>query len=1092
MSILVSPGVRRGSTAPPATPPVPPVPPAPPSDGPAPGAEPAAGPDPRRSAFRPDIEGLRAVAVLGVLAFHAAVPGLAGGFVGVDVFFVVSGYLITGLLVREAVTTGRIRLGEFFSRRARRLLPSAAVVLGAVALAGAWLTVPLRRTDLEHDVVAAALSLANWRFVQQRTDYLAAGQDQSPLLHFWSLAVEEQFYVAWAPLFALCGYAAARAVRRGRAVRAAATAVTVLLTLASFALSSYWTSGSAPMAYLGTPSRVWQFGVGALLALLPWHLLRGPRPLRLLCGWGGAAALVWCMTRYDASTPYPGTAALVPTLATAAVILAGTPGRRPRGAGADAPGRRPRKTRSRVPGRPSGETPDAYGVGRLLSARAPRALGRLSYTLYLWHWPVLVLAEARFGVLGWPARTALVLGSALPALATARWVERPLRRNRTVVELPRRGLSVGVAAVVVPVVLALVTGTTALRLLGPAAPVDVKGLPPGAAEGPHLLARNGTPFRDGPVVPSPVQARKDFPPDGACEVAPEVTRSPRCLFGTTDGATDGTADGTTDETADGSVDGAADGSVDGADRIVLLGDSHAGQWFSPVLALAAERGWALQELVKQGCPLPEISVVSPQLGRAYRECDTWRADALDRLRQGPKPRLIVIASLNHYTDDERLLAQGWEKTLKPLRALGAPIVYLEDPPVPGTDIPACVSGHPDDPAACSFDRNAALRPDPLARRIAAGRLPGVRAVSVNPVLCPAKDGKDEKDTVCPAVLDRILLYRDDAHLTNVAAVVLTSRLERLLMDAGALPARPMLPTGTGAETGTGAPTGAADAGPDPGAAGWRRVLHDDFDGPAGSRPSAERWTYDVGTCYPGCPAPQWGTGEVETMTDSTDNVRLDGRGSLEIVPTLRDGRWYSGRIESRRADFVAPPGGALRIEASIALPDVGGHAAAGYWPAFWTLGAKLRDGYTGWPAVGELDIMESVNGRDTVSGTMHCGMLDSGPCEEPGGLTSGPQPCPGCRTAFHAYAVEVDRRPGAEEVRWSLDGRVFHRVAKSRMDAATWDRAVNRGMFLVLNVAMGGMLPTVDGATVGPDTEPGHPMRVRHVTVSVREAPARP
>ncbi|NEE14596.1 acyltransferase, partial [Streptomyces sp. SID7499] len=137
-------------------------------------------------------------------------------------------------------------------------------------------------------------------------------------------------------------------------------------------------------------------------------------------------------------------------------------------------------------------------------------------------------------------------------------------------------------------------------------------------------------------------------------------------------------------------------------------------------------GWALQELVKQGCPLPELTVTNPQLGREYRECDTWRADALDRLRTGPKPRLIVIASLNRYTADRELLSAAWEKTLKRLRATGAPIVYIEDTPVPGTDIPACVSGAPDEAAACAFSRAEAVPADPLARRIAAGAVPGVR------------------------------------------------------------------------------------------------------------------------------------------------------------------------------------------------------------------------------------------------------------------------------------------------------------------------------------------------------------------------------
>ncbi|MDJ0382030.1 acyltransferase family protein [Streptomyces sp. G-G2] len=1008
MPFPVAPGFRRKrSTTEPSGPPSA-------ATGPPPsGSGRESGPSPHRSAFRPDIEGLRAVAVLAVLAFHAGIPGMAGGFVGVDVFFVISGYLITGLLVREAITTGRIRLGDFFSRRARRLLPSAAVVLGAVAVAGAWLTVPLRRTGLEYDVVAAALSFANWRFVSQQTDYLAAGHDQSPLLHFWSLAVEEQFYLFWAPLMAVIAFCAARVVRRGRVVRVVVALVTALLILGSFALSLRWSDDSVSLAYLGTPSRVWQFGAGALLALLPWHLLRGPRrPLRLLCGWAGAAAIGWCVLSYDATTPYPGYAALVPTLATAAVILAAIPGRGER------------------------NVEGAFGVGRLLAGRAPRAIGRLSYTLYLWHWPVLVLAEARLGALGWPAKAALTAAAVLPALATMRWVERPLRRSRTVSELPRRGLSVGITAIVLPVVLALVVGTTTLRLMGPDTPVDLQGLPPGAASGPTLLARGpNAPALDGPVVPGPAQARKDFPPDGNCEVDPAVTRSPDCLFG----------------------------AVDSPDRIVLLGDSHAGQWFSPMLALASQRGWALQELVKQGCPLPTLAVDNPQLGRGYRECGTWRADALDRLRQRPKPRLIVIASLNRYTADQTLLAGAWEETLKPLRALGAPIVYIEDTPVPGTDVPACVSGSPRTPEACAFGRTAAQPGDPLARKIASGALPGVQTISVNPVLCPGTG------PTCPAVRDRILLYRDDSHLTNVAAVVLTSRLERLLTDSGALPA-------------PGAPRPGTPVNP----AGWTELLRDDFDGPAGGRPSGANWQYDLGTCYPGCPAPQWGTGEIETMTDSTDNVRLDGKGALEIVPTRKDGQWSSGRIESRRSDFAPPPGGVLRIEAFLALPDVTGPKAAGYWPAFWALGAPLRDGYTGWPSVGELDIMESVNGRDTVFGTMHCGILGGGPCQEPVGLTSGPQPCPDCRTGFHSYAVEVDLSPGAQEVRWSLDGRVYHRVNGARMDKETWKKAVEHGTFLILNVAVGGKLPLADGANVGPATEPGHPMRVDRVTVSAK------
>ncbi|MEU9131205.1 SGNH hydrolase domain-containing protein [Kitasatospora sp. NPDC048540] len=960
-------------------------------------------PAPGERRFRPDLEGLRAVAVLAVLGFHAAVPGLAGGFVGVDVFFVLSGYLITGLLVREAAAHGRIHLAEFFSRRARRLLPSAALVLAVVAVAGAWLTVPLRRTDLEHDVLAAALSVANWRFIGLQTDYLAAGREQSPLLHFWSLAVEEQFYLAWAPLVALVVLVTARRRRaRTPVLGPVLGAVTAGLTAASFALALHWTAGSVSLAYLGTPSRAWQFGAGALLAVAPWHRLRGPRAARELLGWAGLAAIGWSVLGFDAATAYPGWAALLPTAGTAAVILAGT---------ADRDGRGP------------------HTVGRLLGTRAPRALGRLSYNLYLWHWPVLVLAEARFGVLGRPVRTLLTCAAALPAYAAMRWVERPLRHSRVVAELPRRGLSLGLTAVVLPVVLALVVGTGTLRVLGPAGPVDLAGLAAGNPDGTSLLLPGGA--TRGPVVPNPVQARQDFPPDGACEVPPAAVTSPDCRFG----------------------DPAA------ADRIVLLGDSHAGQWFSPLLGIAAQRHWALEELVKQGCPLPQVPVVNPQLGRVYQECDQWRSAALERLRGGPKPKLIVVASLNRYTADREQLLRGWQQTLEPLRALGVPIVYLQDTPVPGLDVPACLSGHTADPAACGFARPAGLWPDPLAEAVAAGSVPGVRSVSVNPVLCPGS-GRS-----CPAVLDRVVLYRDDAHLTNTAAVVLAPRLERLLVEAGVL-------------TGGGAPAGGA---------GWTEVLRDEFDGPAGRRPSADLWQYDLGTCYPGCPAAQWGTGEVETMTDSAENVRLDGAGALEIRPTLAGGRWSSGRIETRRADLAAPPGGVLRIEASIALPAVGGPAAGGYWPAFWTLGGALRDGYTGWPGVGELDVLEAVGGRPSVFGTLHCGTAQGGPCREPAGLGSGLRPCADCwGGGFHTYAVEVDRSTAPEQVRWYLDGAEYHRVTADQVGAEAWDRAVHHGMFVVLDVAVGGGLPDAYGAPLTAATEPGHPMRVRYVSAATR------
>ncbi|QMU71116.1 acyltransferase family protein [Streptacidiphilus sp. P02-A3a] len=965
--------------------------------------------DPRR-AFRPDIEGLRALAVLVVLAFHADIPGFTGGYVGVDVFFVISGYLITGLLLREALATGRVRLAEFYSRRARRLLPSAGLVLAAVSLAALVLIGPLSRTDVYHDILAAALSVSNWRFISEQTNYLAAGRDPSPLLHFWSLAVEEQFYLLWAPLFALLAWlfrrggaerTPARRHRRNRRLRGTLAVLVAVTTAVSLLLCLRWSQDSVSLAYLGTPSRAWQFGVGALLALLPTGL-RLPAALRRCCGWAGLAAILLATVWYTAATPYPGSAALLPTLGAAAVLAAGLPG-------------------------PGDDGQLSYSAARLLGTRAPRALGRLSYNLYLWHWPVLVLADDWTGrTLPWPVKAALVLASALPAAATLRWVERPLRRSPVVTELPRRGLSLGLTAIAVPVVLALVAGTGTLHTLGSAAPVASAGLPAGAVTGGSLLVGGAKAAGSGPVIPTPIQARNDYPPDGDCEVAPAAVSSPPCEFG----------------------------DLSSSHRIVLLGDSHAGQWFSAMLGIAATRHWGLEELVKQGCPLPQLSVVNPQLGHTYTECDSWRTNTVARLRSEPKPDLIVIASLNRYTDNQSLLLNAWNRTLAPLRALGVPIVYLTDTPVPGLDVPACVSDHPGDLGLCAVPRSQALWPDPLSAAIAAGREPGVHQVSVNDVLCPGS-GSD-----CPAVLDRVLLYRDTAHLTNAAVVILTDRLQQLLSAQGLL------------------------------GDGWTTLLEDGFQGPAGSRPNPALWEYDTGTCYQGCPAPHWGTGEVETMTDSTANVRLDGHGDLEIVPTRGggpSGAWSSGRIESRGSSFAAPPGGILRISATIALPDVSGPAATGYWPAFWTLGAGLRPSFSSWPGVGELDAMESVDGRPSVFGTMHCGITPGGPCDEPTGLGSGEHPCAACVQGFHTYTVEVDRSTSPEQVRWYLDGTLYHEVTAAQMDAATWDDAVHHGVFLILDVAVGGSFPGVYGGAVPTGaTQPGHPMLVRNVTVSAR------
>jgi beta-glucanase (GH16 family) len=267
-------------------------------------------------------------------------------------------------------------------------------------------------------------------------------------------------------------------------------------------------------------------------------------------------------------------------------------------------------------------------------------------------------------------------------------------------------------------------------------------------------------------------------------------------------------------------------------------------------------------------------------------------------------------------------------------------------------------------------------------------------------------------------------------------------------------------------------------------AGMTTVFSDDFTGAAGTGLNRSNWLYDIGTSYPGG-APNWGTGEVETMTDSTQNVYQDGNGNLVIKP-IRDaaGHWTSGRVETQRTDFAAPAGGRVRIEARLQQPNVTGAAAAGYWPAFWALGAAARPvGATNWPGIGEWDIMEDINGRSSVFGTLHCGTSPGGPCNETTGLGSGEHACPGCQTGFHTYAVELDRSVSPEQMRWYLDGAQYFSLSSTRVDATTWNNATHHGIFVILNVAMGGGFPAAFGGGPTAATQSGVPMVVDYVAV---------
>src|SRR5215218_2006163 len=547
------------------------------------------------SRFRADVEGLRAVAVLAVVVYHAGLSQVGGGFVGVDVFYVLSGFLITGLLWEELDSTGRLRLGAFYARRARRLLPAAALVLVVTLVASAvWLS-PLQVPVVARDAAAAALYVANYRFAAQRTDYLADASP-SPLQHYWSLGVEEQFYLLW-PLLLVVVFLAGR--RLGRRSPAVAAAALVPVGAGSFALSLRLTAVAQPWAFFSLPTRAWELAAGGLVALAASRLARLPGLAAATLGWLGLEAILWSITRFGPSTPFPGAAALFPVGGTVAVVAAGCAAPR--------------------------LGPD------LVLRRWPLQLGgRLSYAWYLWHWPLLVLAPAVAGhPLGLGPNLGLAAAAGVLAVATVKLVEDPVRLSRRLAGRPGRSLALGASLTATAAVAAIATAS-----LSPAPQGRGVAAPPAAIRpAPPTRTRSTRPRQD------PAEARLAELSAPVLEAVAKAARA-RTVPANLDPPLASAHANQSPPVADGCLvrwQGVSSGpcryGVAGARRtVVLFGDSHALQWFPALDHAARTHHWQLESLTKTTCPPVQLSFWSPVLRRPYRECDQWRATMLARIR----------------------------------------------------------------------------------------------------------------------------------------------------------------------------------------------------------------------------------------------------------------------------------------------------------------------------------------------------------------------------------------------------------------------------------------------------------------------------
>ena len=714
--------------------------------------------------FRGDIEGMRAVAVLMVLLYHAGVPWASGGFAGVDVFFVISGFLITGLLVAEARREGRIDLVAFWARRARRLLPASALVLAVTALLTVVVLPTVRWRETGWDILTSGLYVVNWRLAARSVDYLAEDAAPSPVQHYWSLAVEEQFYLLW-PLLVVVALLLVRR-HRTRLVPVLGVLLLALVVLPSFLWSLHLTGSDPALAYFVTTTRLWQLGVGALLALAVSRLERLPGAVGALLAWAGLLAVLTGLLTQGAGSAWPGTAALVPTLGAAAIIAGGSA--------------------TAVPG---------WAPTRLLSWAPFQVVGSLSYSLYLWHWPLLVVAAAGWGELSVATGLLVVALSFVPAWLGHRYVEEPLRRSTRLARRPARALGVGLLCTLLAVAAGGALVQTVDRQVRQAQ--QAAGEADGQAEGAGELVTT-SPAGDPTRGPSPDDPSTTTRPPAGPAVEPgsgdepgtagAPGPSPVPLDPTPARITPDPLTATDDvpalyaEDCDGEVAGEVVrcdyGDPEGDLLVALVGDSKIAQWTDALDQVGEDRGWQVHLYYRSACPWTAARLADEERAPS---CQEWGEQVAEQLLGPDRPDVVLVSSVvgqAHGPDgsgepSEEAMTAGLVQMWEQVGAAGVPVVALADSPAPGgQQVFECVAEHRDDLTACAVPPNDGSGTAPL--RAAAARVTTAQFVTMNDWICPS-------DGDCPPVVGEVLVYRQGSHITNTYALslapVLGDRLE---------------------------------------------------------------------------------------------------------------------------------------------------------------------------------------------------------------------------------------------------------------------------------------------------------------------------
>ena len=691
---------------------------------------------PADSRFRPDIQGLRAVAVGLVLLYHAGITWIPGGFVGVDVFFVISGFLITGMLVRQSMKHGRIDLADFYARRIRRILPAATVVLIFVAVVTLVLLPRTRWDSIGTEIIGSALYVVNWVFAQN-TDYLNAEQAASPLQHFWTLGVEEQFYIVWPALLLALLWIACRGRKQEidteaqqQRIRRFLQVGVVLVIVPSFIWSIHYTQTNPAPAYFVTSTRLWELAIGAAIAVFAVQLERVPDKIGYVLQISGLAAIVAAGIFFSGGTSFPGYAALLPTLGSAGVIIGGMSGRATKG----------------------------FAV--LLNGRGMRWIGDLSYSLYLWHWPLVIFATYLLGGT-LPVGYGLIVVSAavIPAWLSYRYIEQPFRDWQRLKEKSTRALRAGGS-------LMATTGVCGIVVLVAAS---------------QLAQQNSQPLAtDGPVGAEVVEDEPD-----AVEPVNEVEAYSPDVTGAQDDLADIYDDGCFTSESSSDIESCVYGDEDSDYEVALVGDSHAAHWLPALENLADENGWKLTTYNKNACALNSVPV--EYNGSHYESCDEWGDKVLDELTGSDAPDHVIVSASSYPAADSSEVPdgvetgdidEGYADVWTQIQDAGVGLTAILDTPRLQFDVPECVAVNQDNLTECTEERGDALDASAYYDMKGAAESSGTDTVDLTDKFCSSES--------CSPVIGDVLVWRDKHHMTATYAESLTDSLEEELQHASTL------------------------------------------------------------------------------------------------------------------------------------------------------------------------------------------------------------------------------------------------------------------------------------------------------------------